>query len=145
MVLEALGRFPEAIRDYKAVLAVAPDDPAAWNNLGNANAGSGDWAAAAEYYGRAAQLAPAFSFAQANRALALYQLGQDNKSIKEMRCGAVKRYRQSRYYTLGGQYLSGWSPFLHSWSVSAGMWLHARLVDSIVLFNSGSAVLGALH
>jgi tetratricopeptide (TPR) repeat protein len=85
VVLEALGRFPEAIADYRAVLAVAPEDPAAWNNLGNASAGSGDWAAAAEYYGRAAQLAPAFSFAQANRALALYQLGQDNKAIKEMR------------------------------------------------------------
>lgn len=88
-MLEALGRFEEAKRDYQAVLAVAPDDPAAWNNLGNACTGTGDWGEAAEYYGRAAQLAPAFSFALANRALALYQLGQDNRAIKEMRCGGV--------------------------------------------------------
>lgn len=43
VVLEALGRFDEAITDYRAVLAVAPNDPAAWNNLGNASAGKGDW------------------------------------------------------------------------------------------------------
>ena len=40
MVLEALGRFEEAIQDYRAVLAAAPNDPAAWNNLGNATAGA---------------------------------------------------------------------------------------------------------
>ena len=66
-MLEALGRFDEAVADYRAVLAAAPEDPAAWNNLGNAEAGAGDWAAAAEHYGRAAQLAPQFSFAQARR------------------------------------------------------------------------------
>lgn len=54
---------------------------------GNAYAGLGDWEAAAENYGRATQLAPAFAFARENRALALYQLGQDNAAIKEMRCG----------------------------------------------------------
>jgi hypothetical protein len=32
-------RFEEAAADYRAVLAVAPDDPSAWNNLGNASAG----------------------------------------------------------------------------------------------------------
>ncbi|PSC75669.1 TPR repeat-containing [Micractinium conductrix] len=85
VVLEALGRWDQAISDYRAVLAVAPEDPAAWNNLGNASAGAGDWAAAAEYYGKATQLAPAFAFARGNRALALYQLGQDNAAIKEMR------------------------------------------------------------
>ena len=40
VVLEALGRFEEAIQDYRAVLAAAPNDPAAWNNLGNATAGA---------------------------------------------------------------------------------------------------------
>lgn len=70
MALESLGRFDEAIADYKAVLAVAPDDPAAWNNLGNAEAGSGDWASAAEHYGKAAQLAPQFSFARVRALLA---------------------------------------------------------------------------
>jgi len=30
-------RWDEAAADYQAVLAVAPDDPSAWNNLGNTN------------------------------------------------------------------------------------------------------------
>lgn len=55
------------------------------NNLGNASAGLGDWQAAADCFGRAAALAPAFSFAAANEALARYQLGQDNRAIKQMR------------------------------------------------------------
>lgn len=44
VALEGLNRFEEAISDYKAVLAVAPDDPAGWNNLGNASNGLGRWA-----------------------------------------------------------------------------------------------------
>lgn len=48
--------------------------------------GKGDWAQAEKYYLRAAQLAPQFSFAAANRALALFQLGKnDTVAIKEMR------------------------------------------------------------
>ena len=39
VALEALGRFDEAVSDYRAVLAAAPEDPSAWNNLGNAYAG----------------------------------------------------------------------------------------------------------
>jgi hypothetical protein len=39
VILEALGRFDEAITDYRAVLAAQPNDPSAWNNLGNATAG----------------------------------------------------------------------------------------------------------
>lgn len=43
-MLEALGRFEEAIADYRAVITAAPGDPAAWNNLGNATAGAlGGW------------------------------------------------------------------------------------------------------
>lgn len=38
-MLETLGRFDEAVSDYRAVIAAAPSDPAAWNNLGNATAG----------------------------------------------------------------------------------------------------------
>lgn len=33
------GRWDEAAADYQAVLAVAPGDPSAWNNLGNTNMG----------------------------------------------------------------------------------------------------------
>lgn len=91
VALEALGRWDEAVADYQAVLAVAPEDPSAWNNIGNSRAGQGDWAEAARCYGRAAALAPAFSFAAANEALALYQLGQDNMAIKQMRT-LLRRY-----------------------------------------------------
>lgn len=35
VVLESLGRYDEAAADYKAVLLVQPNDPAALNNLGN--------------------------------------------------------------------------------------------------------------
>ena len=40
VALEALGRFEEAVADYRAVLAAEPNDPAAWNNLGNATTGA---------------------------------------------------------------------------------------------------------
>ena len=58
MVLEALGQFEAALTDYRAVLAVQPGDPAGWNNLGNASAGLGRWHDAADFYGKAASLAP---------------------------------------------------------------------------------------
>ena len=37
------------------------------------------------YYGKAVALSPEFSFAAANRALAMYQVGQTEASIREMR------------------------------------------------------------
>lgn len=91
VVLEALGRWDEAIRDYRAVLDKQPEDPAPWNNLGNAYAGKQEWGLAADYYGKAASMAPAFAFAAANKSLALYQLGQTNESMREMR-SLLRRY-----------------------------------------------------
>eukprot|EP00955_Chlamydomonas_euryale_P018393 195529-Chlamydomonas_euryale.AAC.8 len=41
VALEALGRFDDAIVDYEAVLLAQPEDPAGFNNLGNAYAGVG--------------------------------------------------------------------------------------------------------
>lgn len=43
------------------------------------------WEDAVQYYSRAISLAPSFSFAVANRALAMYQLGRSNEAIKEYR------------------------------------------------------------
>jgi hypothetical protein len=40
MVICPLRRWDEAAADYTAVLAVAPADPSAWNNLGNTNMGA---------------------------------------------------------------------------------------------------------
>lgn len=85
-MLEALGQFEDALTDYRAVLAVQPQDPAGWNNLGNASAGLGRWHDAAEFYGKAAALAPEFAFSAANKAVALFQLGETNESMREMRC-----------------------------------------------------------
>jgi tetratricopeptide (TPR) repeat protein len=48
-----LTRWDEAAADYKAVLAVAPDDPSAWNNLGNTYLGLTRWADAEECFGKA--------------------------------------------------------------------------------------------
>ena len=80
--------------DYRAVLAVQPQDPAGWNNLGNASAGLGRWKDAAEFYGKAASLAPEFAFSKANRAVAMFQLGDTNESMREM------RYRPEQHCTL---------------------------------------------
>ena len=60
-------RYKEAEDDYLSILDVAPDDPAAWNNLGNTNIGLGNYDAAAKYFQRASNLSPTFSFAAANR------------------------------------------------------------------------------
>lgn len=61
------------------------------NNLGNAQAGLGQWREASECYGKAARLAPEFSFAAGNRALALYQLGETQEAVREMRA-LLRRY-----------------------------------------------------
>ena len=69
------------------MLKVAPNDPSAWNNLGNPNAALGNWEIAEQCFGKAAALAPSFSFAATNHALALYQLGGDktDRAIREFR------------------------------------------------------------
>lgn len=92
VLLENMLRFDEAVEDYKAVLKVAPQDPAAWNNLGNATAGQGQYDLAVKYYDKAIRLAPRFSFAAANKALSLYQLGgHDEEAVREMEA-LIRRY-----------------------------------------------------
>lgn len=88
VVLEALGQFEDALTDYRAVLEVQPQDPAAWNNLGNASAGLARWRDAANFYGKAASLAPEFAFSAANKAVVLFQLGETDESMREMRCAS---------------------------------------------------------
>lgn len=60
--MEALDRFDEAIADYKAVLAAAPDDPAAFNNL--ASLGRGPRRRCAAEAAAAGRGAPGFRHAQ---------------------------------------------------------------------------------
>jgi lipoprotein NlpI len=93
VVLEQLGAFDAALADYGAVLAVSPADPAAWNNTGNARMGKRDYAQAARDYGRAVALAPAFSFAAANRSIALYAsgaLGMRRTAVGATHCLSVR-------------------------------------------------------
>ncbi len=47
--------------------------------------GMGDYEGAVGYFTKATQLAPQFSFAAANLALAQYQIGKRNEAIKAMR------------------------------------------------------------
>jgi len=91
VALETLGRYEEAIEAYSAVLKAQPNDPAGWNNLGNANMALGQYADAVTFYGKASQLAPEFSFAQANQALAMYAAGDKNGASRKMRA-LLRRY-----------------------------------------------------
>lgn len=84
-------RFKEAEDDYLSIIDVAPRDPAAWNNLGNTNMGMQNYDAAVDYFGKAAALSPQFSFASANRCVALFAAGRVNESMREMR-GILRRY-----------------------------------------------------
>jgi tetratricopeptide (TPR) repeat protein len=89
---ENMGRFEESVQDYRSVLAVQPDDPSAWNNLGNVSGwGLGRWKEAAGYFEKAIKLAPQFSFAAANRALALYEAGEVGTAVREMQ-KLLRRY-----------------------------------------------------
>lgn len=56
------------------------------NNLGNVYMATGRYDEAVAQYTRATQLAPAFSFAAANKTLGLYAAGQTEQSMREMRC-----------------------------------------------------------
>eukprot|EP00879_Flechtneria_rotunda_P029102 GHRR01031368.1.p1 GENE.GHRR01031368.1~~GHRR01031368.1.p1 ORF type:complete len:119 (+),score=31.16 GHRR01031368.1:390-746(+) len=53
--------------------------------------GLGNWAEAETCFSKAAALAPFFSFAAANRTLAMYQLGNTEQAIREMRT-LLRRY-----------------------------------------------------
>lgn len=52
---------------------------------------AGDYQAAFDSYSRAVSLAPEFSFAAANRALALFASGERDRAAREMR-GLLRRY-----------------------------------------------------
>ncbi len=79
---EGLKEWDKAIADYQHILAVDTNDAMAYNNLGNAYAGREEWAKAKTYYLKATELEPAFAFARANYALALYQVGERVEAIR---------------------------------------------------------------
>lgn len=63
---------PARRRADREVLRANPDDPAAHNNLGNSLMGLKLYPEAVASYSRAIELSPQFSFAQCNRAIALF-------------------------------------------------------------------------
>lgn len=76
-------------RSTQALLAVLPAAHLLTDGAqcaGNVALAQQKWAESAGYYQKAMQLAPAFSFAGANRTLALYAGGQTNEAMREMRC-----------------------------------------------------------
>ncbi|KAF8066180.1 ULP1A [Scenedesmus sp. PABB004] len=88
VALEALGR-PAQPRPAQ----VAPPHARAAGTAGAAAGAAGmqDWAEAERCFGRAAALAPNFSFASANRSLALFQLGRRDEATRQMR-SLLRRY-----------------------------------------------------
>ncbi|HEY9617453.1 MAG TPA: tetratricopeptide repeat protein, partial [Microcoleaceae cyanobacterium] len=78
---------------YNKVLELAPNDPVALNNRGNAEAGLGEWDQAIVDYKQAADLVPNYAFARGNYALALYQSGETTEAIRTMR-NLVRKYPQ---------------------------------------------------
>lgn len=95
VALERIGNFKDAIASYSQSNELSKKrygspDPVALNNIGNAYGGLGNWKSAYEFYKQASDLDTRFVFALANEALALYQLGDDDKAIKTMRFLARK-------------------------------------------------------
>jgi predicted Zn-dependent protease len=73
--LSATGRMPEAIEQYKAVLAVQPGDSAVHRAIGLVYAAAGDRAQAASHIAEAVRLAPGDVEGQLEILGTLQQLG----------------------------------------------------------------------
>lgn len=96
VALEGLKKFVDAIECYKNSNAKSKqrygaEDPVALNNIGNAYGGLGEWEEALNNFTRAADMDSRFVFALANEALALYQVGKDEKGLQKMRF-LVRKY-----------------------------------------------------
>jgi tetratricopeptide (TPR) repeat protein len=81
-LLFQLGRFPESAIAYRSVLAQDSGSAAALYGLAKVRSAQQDFAAAADFYGRACQAYPAFGAAYYGLALAERSLGHDVESAK---------------------------------------------------------------
>ena len=92
------GRLDEAIREYRAILAVSPGEAQVHNNLANALAGRKALPEAVEHYHRALQLEPLNPEAHYNLGIALLQLGQPEEAKSELHLALAQRpdYPQAR-------------------------------------------------
>ncbi|GAB4523617.1 MAG: tetratricopeptide repeat protein [Pleurocapsa sp.] len=88
---EAQKKWQAAINDYDKVLSMDAQDPLPYNNRGNAKAGQGQWRDALADYQQAFTIAPDFAVARGNASLVMYQLGDRNEAIRQMR-NIVRKY-----------------------------------------------------
>ena len=84
IVAHRLGHYEAALRIFEQVVAVRPDDAAAWVNRGNTLSSLQRFGAAVESYSQALTLSPALTSAQVNLATALSALGQLDNAVSAM-------------------------------------------------------------
>lgn len=98
------GRIEDGRARLQAALALQPNNPTIYNQLGLAEMVDGQAARAIEYFTRALQLAPAFSDARNNRGTAYMQLGQYALAEADLLQALGDRYYPNRagvYFNLG--------------------------------------------
>ena len=86
---QKMDKFDEAVKAYEIVLAKAPDDFECLNNIGNAKAGLGDHAGAAEVLRRAVEIAPGAAPTRINLASALIALACNDEAEAVLRKAAT--------------------------------------------------------
>ena len=81
LIYAQLGYLREAADDFRTAVALAPDDPVAHNNLGNALRPLGLWDEALAACERALALAPDYPDAQLSHANALQDMGRPKEAV----------------------------------------------------------------
>ena len=82
---QSAGRHADAAVAYELLVARAPTDWEAWNNLGNARSGAGDHDGSVAALRRAVELAPLARPVRLNFATALGRAGQTEQSEQQLR------------------------------------------------------------
>ena len=90
-LMQSLARFDDAIDLYREIVAREPADWAAWNNLGNALAGTGRWEESVAALRRAAALQPASAPIQVNLAQGLIDAGHEEEA-ERLLCEVADRF-----------------------------------------------------
>jgi tetratricopeptide (TPR) repeat protein len=92
------GNLTEAVKIYRQILSVSPDNADALNLLGLAHHQGGDHDRALELIGKAIQIAPSVALYHNNYAMALFGAGQDRAAIDSLRHAVA----------LDPAYMDGW-------------------------------------
>ncbi|MGZ6013046.1 MAG: tetratricopeptide repeat protein [Caulobacteraceae bacterium] len=81
LIYAQLGHLKEAAEDFRAAVALTPNDPVAHNNLGNALRPLGLWEEALAACAQALALAPDYLDAQLSHANALQDMGRPQEAV----------------------------------------------------------------